>query len=349
MRVGRAFVSLLCVVGAFAIGCGDDDGGEAETHEPEAETGTIDPIRHHQAEQIPPHELAELSRLTGRVREVTGTVTIDGEPMRESDAFDAGRVIRTGEDGKVVVDLLQEMRAEIGAGTEVVRGTLREGELYLLRGTLRATLPPVGGSARPPLTIGTPAGTVNLGGAADVLVSALPSGDTWVVTFSGAAELSRGLATDEGEERRLTKLALLEGEARVLGRSAIAEATRAPARVEGGWAAAAQLVEATPAIAPRGAQALAEAARAHFDEAADWLATELARGEALANEQREVAQSDPTRARALTREIVVHSQRRSRLRQIALARFQQLVAAEGFAGAEVSAERKSRAEELLGE
>jgi hypothetical protein len=349
VSVGRVVVWPLIVLGVvLTSACGDDDdGGETETAAPE--TGEIDPVRRHKAEKIAPHQLEELTRLAGRVREVQGAVTLNGEPMTAEDPFEAGGVIRTEADGKVVVDLVREMRVEIGASTHVTRGALREGELFLHRGAVRAELPPVGGSSRPPLRVGTPSGVVSLGGAGNLLIAVLPSGDVWAVAFSGAAELTRGeVAGDEGE-RRLAKTTLLEGEARVLGRGSIADATEAPDRVTGGWTAAAQLIEGTAALPAADARGLAEAAGERFDEAAGWLAAELERGAALAAEQREVAQSDPARARELTREIVVHSQRRSRLKQLALSRWDQLAAVEGFAGIEPSSERAERATELLSE
>jgi hypothetical protein len=348
MIVGRVvawpLVSLMLVCVAA---CGDDDGEQVETAEPE--TGEIDPVRRHKAEKISPHQLEELTRLTGRVREVTGAVTLDGEAMTADDAFEAGSVVRTEADGKVVVDLAREMRIEVGGSSQVTRGELRDTELFLHRGAIRADLPPVGGSSRPPLRVGTPAGVVSVGGAANLLIAVLPSGDVWTVAFSGAAELTRGEVRGDEGERRISKTPLLEGEARLLGRGSIAEATEAPDRVQGGWAAAAQLAEGTTALPAAQVQRLAEGARQRFDEAAGWLAAELERGAALAAEQREIAQSDPERARELTREIVVHSQRRSRLKQIALSRWEHLAAAEGFAGGEPSDERKARATELLSE
>ncbi len=343
-----AVCSLIALAFVLVAACGDDgDGGQAETASPE--TGEIDPVRRHKAEKIAPHQLEELTRLTGRVRTVEGSVTLDGEAMSAEDAFEAGGVIRTEADGKVVVDLVREMRVEIGASSHVSRGALREGQIYLHRGVIRAELPPVGGSSRPALRVGTPTGVVSLGGAGDLLIAVLPSGDAWVVAFSGAAELSRGEAEGDEGERRLSKTVLLEGEARLLGRGSIADATEAPERVRAGWAAATELVSGTPALAAARAAALVESARSAFDEASGWLSAELETGETLAAEQREVAQSDPERARELTREIVAHSQRRSRLKQIVIARWERLAAATGFVDAAPSEERNERATALLSE
>jgi len=349
----RAFLSsvvgVLLAGALIAGGCGDDeDAGGGETAEPET-SGVVDPVRRHQAEKIPPHEIAEMTqRLGGRVNEVRGTVTRGDAPLAVDDVFAQGDVIQTGEDGKAVIDLVREMRIEIGPSAHVTRGELREGELFLHAGALRAELPPIGGGSRPPLRVGTAAGAVVLGSAGHVMIAALPSGDAWIVAFSGAAEISRGEIRGEGQDRSNDSTMLLEGQAIVLGRSEIAEPTEAPDRVDAGWTSVAALMSANGAP-PADRTALVVHARGRYDEAAEWLGAELERGEALADEQREAVGSDPARARELTREIVAHSQRRVRLKKIALGRYEQLAAALGFAGAGVDSERLERASELLGD
>jgi hypothetical protein len=332
------------------LGCGDD-GPETETEtETETESGTIDPVRRHQGEPIAPHTLAELTERTGgRIAHVRGTVTLDDAAASQGGTFAPETILTTGSGGSATVDLVREMRVEIGPGARVERGSLRDGEIFLHMGALRGALPPIGGGARPALRIGTPAGSVVLAGAGDILVAALPSGDTWVAAFAGAVAVSRNEVEGDEAERRLVVVTLLEGHAVLLGRSAIAEPTEAPERLEAGWSTARTLMRESPPLGPAEVRALEASARARYDESLGWLEAELERGEALADEQRRAASTDPPRARELTREIVAHSQRRVRLKEIALCRLEQLAAASGFGGTGGAEERLSAAVALLSE
>jgi hypothetical protein len=263
-----------------------------------------------------------------------------------------GAALTTGEDGRATIDLARETRIEVGPGSKVARGVLRESELLLAAGVMRAHLPPIGGAPRPPLFVGTASGTVEMANAGDLMIAALPSGDAWVVAFGGAVSVTRGeveTGDDEGD-RRLATTRLIEGQAAVLGRQGIADPTDAPARVEAGWTAAAELLQATPALAGEARAEVARIAAARATEALGWLEAERARGDALVTEQREAAAGDdPARARELTREIVAHSQRRVRLQVLALSRWEQHLGALGFAGSEPDEAAEERAHALLGE
>jgi len=350
---GPSVVALVALWAAIAVvtACGDDDGGgegESEGNRETRETGEIAPVRRHQIDKMTPHEIAAApSRSGGRVARLDGVARRDGEPLAVGDHFGPGELLETDEHAHVAVDLVREVRVEIGAGAELRRGAVGEAELFLHRGTLRGTLPPVGGGSRPPLRVGTPAGTVVVPGAGDVLIAALPSGDTWVAVFSGAAVLSRGEFQGEAGERRTEGTRLLEGSAALLGRTAVAEPTEAPERVEAGWAAAGQLIEAAPGITGASRRGAAEAAGARFDEAAAWLVAERTLGRTLADQQRSLMETDPEGARALTRDIVAHSQRLIRLKVIVLGRYEQAAAAAGAAGGEISTPRVDQARELL--
>ncbi|MBW2462352.1 MAG: hypothetical protein JRH11_11960 [Deltaproteobacteria bacterium] len=347
---GPSVVALvaLWVAMAAVTACGDDDdGGEAEADQTR-ETGEIEPVRRHQIDKMTPHEIAAApSRSGGRVARLDGVARRDGQPLAVGDRFGPGELLETDEGAHVALDLVREVRVEIGAEAEVRRGSVGEAQLFLHRGTLRGTLPPVGGGSRPPLRVGTASGTVVLAGAGDVLIAALPSGDTWVAVFSGAAVLSRGDFQGEAGERRTEGTRVLEGHAALLGRAAVAEPTEAPERVDSGWAAAQQLIEAAPRAPGANLEGLAEAAGARFDEAAAWLVAERTLGVTLADQQRTLMDSDPEGARELTRDIVAHSQRLIRLKVIVLGRYEQAAAAAGVADGEISPQRAALAREHL--
>lgn len=343
-----AVVAALVAVVA-AVACGDDaDGGEPTDRTEGRETGSIEPARRHQVDKMSPHELAAAPiRSGGRIAQLEGTARRGDSPTAVGDLFVAPEILTTGVDSLVAIDLVREVRVEVGPETEVRRGAAHEAELFVYRGVLRATLPPLGGGSRPSLRIGTPAGSVVLPSAGDALIAVLPSGDTWIAAFAGAAVLSRGEVEGEAGERRTAGSRLLEGRAMLLGRSEIAETTDAPDRLEFGWAAAAQLIAGTPRASSAARTAAAEAAGARFDEAAGWLAAEFEAGGSLADQQRALMETDPTAARELTRDIVTHTQRVIRLKAIVLGRYEQAAAAAGGAGGQISAERASQARGLL--
>jgi hypothetical protein len=201
--------------------------------------------------------------------------------------------------------------------------------VILVTGTARVTLPPEGSSARPPLWVGTPSGSVMVSGSGDIFLAVLPSGDVWVASLGGLARLSRGDAS--GDAHEAAEVDLRPAKAILLGRASIGEATDGPATLAAAVEAARALGTSATALEGEALTARLSDLAARFDEAAGWLEAHVVRGRELDAEQRAASASDPERARGLMREIIAHGQALLTLKKVVLTRYEQLVATATFA------------------
>jgi len=147
--VGRRFASVLALLSALG-GCdcaGSEPATEPEPETPEAPPDTTDESPHPEEPRGEP-PLATVVSGWDRGREVQAEVlevAADAEPL--------------------VLDLRDGARITLDPKTRAALGEEAPAQLYLAKGALHAQLPPMGGSSRPTLRIGTPAGTLALEGS----------------------------------------------------------------------------------------------------------------------------------------------------------------------------------------
>jgi hypothetical protein len=282
-------------------------------------------------------------------------VQIGDQPARGGSPLRAWDELRSAEDSRAAIDFHPEVRLSLLPETRMVVGGYVRAEAIVSLGTVRGELLPSGTAARPPLRIATPAGVVVIEGSGDAVVAVLPSGEAWVAVLDGQCDVGRGEVEGEEDERSETRLRVTEGGAVLLGRASIAEPTRGPTTFDEALGTIAALRESAEAADARALGPRLEAAVRHYDEALAWLDAEIERGAALEREQREATESgNREKARELVRELVGFTQRRMRLRAIALTRWEQvdalarsIVAREAPAPPEWET-RRERAAEALG-
>ncbi len=314
MRGPRALGLLL---GLLLAACGEGDPAPAPVDDdppPRAHGhGTHDPGHGGPRPEAPPARLARLS----------GTVTVDGAAARAGVGVDAEATVEVPADGTAVLVLRDGARLELEPGAIARVVTQGPAQVLLVRGGGFVTQPAAGNSARPPLRVATPAGTLEIGGSGSAYVAAFGNGTAWVAALDGAATVSTGEADSR---RRLRETELAQGQAvAVAGR--IAEPTEGPARLPAARAASAALAagegvgEGDPEAGARGLAAEVE----RLDQALRWLETETRHGGELTAQHRAAVQaSEQDESRRLQRELVAHSQELYRLRRLAHARWERV-------------------------
>ncbi|MBX3249859.1 MAG: hypothetical protein KF901_21960 [Myxococcales bacterium] len=188
----------------FVAACGDDAPAAEPAAEP-AERPYVPPeptIR-----EVVPHAERPLARVAH-----VGDLDVS--------SFRAGQALRGDaplavEAFTLDVDLREGARISLEPHARVQIGEEAPAQIFVGVGLVRATLPPEGGSARPPLRIGSLDGTVEIGGSADVWVAANAAGQTWVAVVQGRASATS--TTAEGEDHTLE---LGPGQSVVLGQDA---------------------------------------------------------------------------------------------------------------------------------
>lgn len=136
--------------------------------------------------------------------------------------------LRTG-DAPMPLDLREGARVSLDPQSLARIDDESRAQIVLARGALHAVLPPMGGSPRPPLRIGTAAASLEIGGSGEAFVVALPDGSAWFAMLSGSGHVSTG----EGERVLLTPGRALAGGA--------TETTEGPTELDAARAIAATL------------------------------------------------------------------------------------------------------------
>jgi hypothetical protein len=303
----------LALGGSGCDGCSDD----AERPETAGETPG----------ETPPDEAHEPPAKAIRV--IRGTGTAGERALHPGEGFDRGELVQASEGSRLAFDLAREVHIELMAGGRAIVGSSTPAEVIVASGMARVTLPPEGSSARPPLWVGTPCGSVTISGSGDVLVAVLPSSDVWVTILGGLARLSRGDV--EGEARAPEEVELRPGKAILLGRTSINEPVDGATTLEAAVDAARAVGERLPPLEGEALSARLSDLAERFDEAAGWLEAHIVRGRELDAEQRAASTSDPERARGLVRDIIAHGQALLALKKVVLTRYEQLVATATFA------------------
>ncbi len=268
------------------LGC---DGCNEPEPEPEPEVVTsASPWAEQPSHPIerPPTAIAQVTRVTA-TREGAAT----DFPLTRGSRLGDAAVVHTG-DVEVALNLEQGGRIEIEPQTLGRVATEAPGQMILGTGSMRGVLAPVGGSPRPPLRIGTPHGSVEIGGSGELWVSVLPSGSTWVSALSGRGVVWNG----EGEP-----VALQAGQSIVIGAP---QPVPGPRTLVEARAAATTLIEQASPTPNEDALGLAMAA---LEAALSAVEAERARGAALADQQREAVRSKSGQAATIQRTIIEHS------------------------------------------
>lgn len=271
---------LTCVlIGAGLTACGESEPVESE----EAEEVEV-VVPEVQAEEQPtPNPLARVSSGTHRGRAIGPTTVLDS----------GGAILS--------LDLREGARVSLEPSTRARLDDEARAQVVLAEGALHAVLPPMGGSPRPPLRIGTAAGTVEITGSGECFVLALADGSAWVAALAGQAKVHAGAVDAE-------PLLLTPGHAVVISAS---ETTTGLGDLDAARAVAATLVQGVVALEGEGE---IEARLAALD-AAITVATG-ARAETGALQDRHAAAVSAMSAEARThmQGLIAHSRELERIR-----------------------------------
>ena len=265
-------------------------------------------------------------------------------PLRPGQTLDATATLSTGAE-RLVLDLREGARVELEPGSLARLGEEAPAELLLARGHVHAVLPPVGNSPRPPLRIGTPAGTVEIGGSGDLWITVRSDGTAWVALLGGRASVLTG-ETDEatGTERRLD---LTPARAVVVGRT-LEEPTEGPTTLAAARAMGVALAEGAEEAELEDALAAAVGA---LDAALDTLAAERQRGQEVQRRHRAAVSAMDPRAATIMQELVAHGRALDAARDLLLTRFERARAIALLAsgeGGDPTAVRRPRVRAALG-
>ncbi len=170
-------------------GCRCDDAG-APSASPTATSAASEADR--EPSRLPTvHPPAPMGPLATVIRVVDDPQADGPTSVSASERLSAGALIESG-GATVVVDFHGGGRVELYPGSRAVIGGEAPAQIFVGQGSVRAALAPAGNSTRPPLRVGTPAGSVEIAGSGDVVVMTLPDGASWFATLSGSASVARG-------------------------------------------------------------------------------------------------------------------------------------------------------------
>lgn len=240
----------------------------------------------------------------------------------------------------LVLDLREGGRVTLQPETTARVGSEAPAQVILASGVLHAELPPEGGSARPPLRVGTPSGSVVIEGSGEVWVAANAAASTFVAALSGRVD-----AVSFDDAGTLRTITLQPGQSLVLG---AAEPSDGPRDADAARAACRLVIESASPTLP--AEDL-ESALARLLPDLEAAEAEVRRGEEL----RGGVRPDPgsSEAAARQRELVEHGRalilrRRSLLTRFEILRARALRAARGSEGPDPSAQQRPRVRAALG-
>ncbi|HJK89905.1 MAG TPA: hypothetical protein RMH85_00795 [Polyangiaceae bacterium LLY-WYZ-15_(1-7)] len=271
--------------------------------------------------------LARVARVGGR----PGTP----RPFRRGQGLGPTATLRTGAE-ELVLDLRDGGRVELAPHAIARLGDEAPAQLFLGAGQLYASLPPVGSSPRPPLRLGTPAGTVEIGGSGEIWITALPTGSVWVGVLGG-----RAVAHPAGAEEPVE---ILAGRSYVLGGEAPTDGP--DDRVTAAQLGTQLIEQSSPANAPDTIPPALEA----LDAALSRVEAVRREGEALTDRHREAVAAGSDEARAIQRELIEHSRTLGRVRRALLGAYETARARALWAQAspDPTAQRRPRIRAALG-
>lgn len=289
----------------------------------------------------------------GTLVRLTGTVTVGGAEARPGMDLEAEVPIVVPIEGRAVIQLRDEGRVELDGPARAILVEDGSAQMLLIRGSLFAVQPPGTSSPRPPLRIGSPSMTVEIGVAGELYLAAFENGVGWLAVLGGGVAVTVG---DADNRHRLRTLDLTAGAA-VAVPDRLAEPTEGPRRLSAAREAAAALAAGSTFVFDAAAeQAALGADTTRLDQALRWLETETRRGRELTNQHRDfVREANTEESTRIQRELVGHSQELYRLRRLATARWERvrskqlrLVMLNGASREDPVALRRDRVAGLLG-
>jgi len=221
----------------------------------------------------------------------------------------------------LVLDFPDGARIELGPHSVAAVGTEGAAEVFLGEGRVRASISVSGGSARPPLRIGTPAGTLSIEGAGDVVVAVGPGGRAAAAVLSGVASVGQGR---EGEGGRPVEEGLQAGQYAIVGDDGV-RTRSGPSDLEAAWAQVEEGAEVSSESATEDRVAARRARRDELETCLGRLETLVARTDTLGAGAAGAEQVNRAAQRA---EVVAHAQRLGRLRRVCRTRYERLRALE---------------------
>ncbi len=245
-----------------------------------------------------------------------------GEPPLATvvSGWDRGREVETevlevaADAEPLVLDLRGGGRITLDPGTRAALGEEAPAQVYLAQGALHAQLPPMGGSSRPTLRLGTPAGTLALEGSGETYLVVAPDGRVLYAQLAGLGRVYDGELDDAG---RPLVIPLRPGRSLVGGAS---DATEGVGQVGAARALRGGFEEAGEQSPPEGTL---EPRIEWLNTFAESVAEERTRGQEI-QRQRVLASRDGNEERGaeLQRELIAHSQVVSRQRAALRARWE---------------------------
>lgn len=335
----RSLVVLLVASALATVSCGD-----AETTNPSAASAASTTGAPGTSSDRPyePPILPPTNHDDGRPPPLARVVRV--ENLQES-TFRAGQRLgdtATVESGAsaLVLDLRDGGRVTLQPETTVRIGAEAPAQVILAQGVVHAQLPPESGSARPPLRLGTPSGSVVIEGSGEAWIATNATGSTFVAALSGQVD---AVAFDDADELRT--ITLRPGQSLVLG---AAEPSDGPRDADAARAACRLVIESA---SPNEAAPDLESALAGLLPDLDAAEAEVRTGVELHGGVR----PDPgsSEAAARQRALVEHGRalilrRRSLLTRFEILCARALRAARGSEGPDPSAQHRPRVRAALG-
>ncbi|MEM1415184.1 MAG: hypothetical protein AAGH15_09800, partial [Myxococcota bacterium] len=262
--------------------------------------------------------------------------------LRPGRALERGAMVATGP-ASVVLDFTRGGRVTLGPESVARVDGPEPMRLVLARGSAHAQLPPQGNSARPPLRVGTAAGTLVIEGAGEAYVLALPDGRGWVAQLAGLGLARTGAA---GDDERPATVRLPAGRALTFGADA---PVAGPANLGAAQQAGAALLEEGPNPPVAARVAASRAADRRLDDLLENLERMETEGARLARMQQALLdEGRAEQARSLRPVLVRHSQTFGRLRERLRVASERALAAHVLAARSQDAERTRRVAVALG-
>ncbi len=241
--------------------------------------------------------------------------------------------LRTG-DAPMPLDLREGARVSLDPHSLARLDDESRAQVILAKGALHANLPPMGGSPRPPLRIGTPAASLEIGGSGEAFVVAFPDGSAWFAMLSGSGHVWTG----EGERVLLTPGRAVAGGA--------SETTEGPANLDAARAIAATLpaADADPEVD------LMPPAVARLDAAITAGTQVRDQGANLQRRHSQAVSAMSGEASAVMQEIVAHTRALESVRGTLLVAYERARARALLSGAspDPTAVRRPRVRAILG-
>lgn len=226
----------------------------------------------------------------------------------------------------LVIDLRDGARLTLDPGSRAALGEEAPAQVFLAEGAIHAQLPPMGGSSRPTLRLGTPAGTLALEGSGETYLVVAPDGRVLYAQLAGMGRVYDGELDEEG---RPSVISLRPGSSLVGGAS---DPTEGVGQVGAARGLRSGFEEAGATELPEGS---VQPKIEWLNAFAESVEEERTRGQEIQRQRVLASQAGNTeRGAELQRELIAHSQVVSRQRAALRARWERVRSLALLVGAE---------------